>query len=65
MATAIKKKDQVFTKSEVADRVKDLIKEKDTVVVISTANGLKFTEFKVKYHNAEIFNTNKKFQNDI
>jgi hypothetical protein len=28
MATAIKKKDQVFTKSEVADRVKDLIKEK-------------------------------------
>lgn len=28
MATAIKMKDQVFTKSEVADRVKDLIKEK-------------------------------------
>jgi threonine synthase len=46
-------------------RNKEIIKEKDSVVVISTANGLKFTEFKVKFHNAEIFNTNKKFQNDI
>ncbi|MDF3823035.1 hypothetical protein P3G55_24290 [Leptospira sp. 96542] len=28
MATATKKKDQVFTKSEVADRMKDLIEKK-------------------------------------
>ncbi|QQR89872.1 MAG: threonine synthase [Myxococcales bacterium] len=30
------------------------IKQKDKVVVISTANGLKFSEFKVRYHESKI-----------
>ena len=33
--------------------------------MISTANGLKFTEFKVKYHNGEIFQSDLKIQNTI
>ena len=46
-------------------RKKGLIGENDSVVVISTANGLKFTEFKVKYHNGEISHTNENLQNRI
>jgi len=30
------------------------IKSKDTVVVVSTANGLKFTDFKVGYHESRL-----------
>jgi threonine synthase len=30
------------------------IKKGDSVVVISTANGLKFTDFKVRYHDGEL-----------
>ncbi len=32
----------------------DTIKKSDTVVVISTANGLKFTDFKVAYHEGAL-----------
>jgi threonine synthase len=32
-------------------RAQGTIKEKDRVVVVSTASGLKFTEFKVGYHD--------------
>jgi threonine synthase len=46
-------------------RKANVITQNDRVVVISTANGLKFTEFKLKYHNAEIFQTDPKFQNTI
>ena len=46
-------------------RKANIITQNDRVVVISTANGLKFTEFKLKYHNAEIFQTDPKFQNTI
>jgi len=35
------------------------------VVIISTANGLKFTEFKVKYHTGEIDGTNDDFRGKI
>jgi threonine synthase len=31
-----------------------LVKKKDRVIVVSTANGLKFTEFKVRYHDRAI-----------
>ena len=30
------------------------ISRKDRVVCVSTANGLKFTEFKVRYHDGQI-----------
>ena len=35
-------------------RKNDTIKSGEKVVCISTANGLKFTEFKVKYHEESI-----------
>ena len=35
----------------------------ETVVVISTAHGLKFIDFKVKYHNNDLENVECKFQN--
>lgn len=41
------------------------IKTGEKVVVISTANGLKFTEFKVKYHNKEIENIDQRWINSI
>ncbi|MDZ4728048.1 MAG: threonine synthase [Leptospira sp.] len=41
------------------------IQKKQTAVVISTANGLKFTEFKVNYHEGKIMGTNSKYQNHI
>jgi threonine synthase len=31
-----------------------VVKKKDRVIVVSTANGLKFTEFKVRYHEGAI-----------
>ena len=31
-----------------------LIKKRERVVVVSTASGLKFTEFKVRYHDRAI-----------
>jgi threonine synthase len=33
---------------------KGLVQRRDRVVVVSTANGLKFTEFKVKYHDRSL-----------
>jgi threonine synthase len=44
-------------------RARDVIKAKDKVVCISTANGLKFTEFKVKYHEGTIEGVNSTLQN--
>jgi threonine synthase len=44
---------------------KKVISKKEKVVVISTANGLKFTEFKVKFHNGDIKNTVDSFRNSI
>jgi threonine synthase len=31
-----------------------VVKKSDRVIVVSTANGLKFTEFKVRYHDRAI-----------
>jgi threonine synthase len=31
-----------------------VVKKSDRVIVVSTANGLKFTEFKVRYHDRSI-----------
>ena len=39
------------------------IKRTDKVVVISTANGLKFSDFKIKYHENSIKDVNPVFQN--
>lgn len=44
---------------------KKVIGKKEKVVVISTANGLKFTEFKVKFHQNEIGKINQKLINSI
>jgi len=44
---------------------KSIVKPEDSVVIISTANGLKFTEFKVKYHTGEIDGTNDDFRGKI
>jgi threonine synthase len=44
-------------------RARDVIKSKEKVVCISTANGLKFTEFKVRYHDAAIEGVTSNLQN--
>ncbi len=44
-------------------RARDVIKSKDKVVCISTANGLKFTEFKVRYHEGTIEGVNSNLKN--
>ncbi|TGN20903.1 threonine synthase [Leptospira idonii] len=41
------------------------VKKGEKVVVISTANGLKFTEFKVNYHEGKIPGTNREMKNSI
>ncbi len=41
------------------------IRKKETVVVVSTAHGLKFTEFKLAYHEARIPGTDSQFINQI
>lgn len=41
------------------------IKPDDTVVVISTANALKFTEFKLNYHNRSLRGIDSKHANNI
>lgn len=40
------------------------IKDRDKVVCVSTANGLKFTEFKVKYHEGAIAGVTSTLQNE-
>jgi threonine synthase len=45
-------------------RKNDTIKSSDKVVCVSTANGLKFTEFKVKYHEGAIEGVNSTHQNE-
>ncbi len=42
---------------------KGIIEEKETVVVISTAHGLKFVEFKVQYHKKELPNIHSQYVN--
>jgi len=42
---------------------KNIIDREETVVVISTANGLKFIDFKVKYHEGTLAEAAVKFQN--
>jgi threonine synthase len=45
-------------------RAAGTIKSDDKVVCISTANGLKFTEFKVKYHDGAIEGVNSSHKNE-
>lgn len=45
-------------------RANNTIKSSDKVVCISTANGLKFTEFKVKYHEGSIEGVNSTLKNE-
>ncbi len=42
---------------------KKIISPDETVVVISTANGLKFIDFKIRYHRGEIEDVFAKYQN--
>ncbi|PJZ46268.1 threonine synthase [Leptospira brenneri] len=42
-----------------------VVKKGESVVVISTANGLKFTEFKLAYHEGKIPNIDEKLRNRI
>jgi len=42
---------------------KGLIKKHERVVVISTAHGLKFSEFKVQYHQGQLEGVNTRFAN--
>ena len=44
-------------------RKNDTIKQGEKVVCVSTANGLKFTEFKVRYHDGQIDGVNSTHQN--
>jgi threonine synthase len=39
------------------------IRPQDRVVVISTANGLKFPEFKIKYHEAQLADVSSRYTN--
>jgi threonine synthase len=43
---------------------KGIIKNNESVVVISTAHGLKFTEFKVNYHKNQLKEVNAKYRNE-
>lgn len=45
-------------------RKNDTIKSNEKVVCVSTANGLKFTEFKVRYHQGQIDGVHSTYQND-
>lgn len=42
---------------------KDIIKKNESVVVISTAHGLKFINFKVQYHQNELAEVESKYEN--
>jgi threonine synthase len=42
---------------------KGIIKKNERVVVISTAHGLKFSEFKVQYHQGQLEGVNTRFAN--
>jgi threonine synthase len=44
---------------------KGTIRKDETAVVISTANGLKFTEFKVNYHEKQLQNIESDYANSI
>ncbi len=44
---------------------KGVIEKKQKVVIISTANGLKFTEFKVHFHEGQIPGVNEKWRNSV
>jgi threonine synthase len=42
---------------------KDIIREQERVVVISTAHGLKFSRFKVDYHRGNLENITERYAN--
>ncbi|MDB4970491.1 MAG: thrC 2 [Myxococcales bacterium] len=44
-------------------RERGLIDSKERVVVVSTANGLKFTDFKIRYHDAALDGVTPKYAN--
>jgi len=44
-------------------KANNVIFNEETVVVISTANGLKFTDFKVKYHENSLEEVNVRYKN--
>jgi threonine synthase len=41
------------------------VSRKDRIIVVSTAHGLKFSEFKTKYHKAELEGVHAKYANPI
>jgi threonine synthase len=41
------------------------VSRKDRIIVVSTAHGLKFSEFKTKYHKAELLGVMAKYANPI
>ena len=41
------------------------VSRKDRIIVVSTAHGLKFSEFKTKYHKAELSGVRAKYANPI
>ncbi len=45
-------------------RAQDVIRETDRVVVVSTASGLKFTEFKLGYHERKLDGVEARLAND-
>lgn len=45
-------------------RNKDIIQKNESVVIISTAHGLKFTEFKVQYHKNELKGIHSDYKNE-
>lgn len=46
-------------------RQKNIIKANEEVVVISTAHGLKFSEFKIKYHEQSLADIESKYANPV
>ena len=40
-----------------------VIRKNERAVVISTANGLKFTDFKIKYHESKLMDVNSRYAN--
>jgi threonine synthase len=43
----------------------ETVSRKDRVIVVSTAHGLKFSEFKTKYHKRELAGVEAKYANPI
>ena len=56
LALAVFRVTRIVTTDVILEKLrnKDIIKATDKVVVVSTAHGLKFTEFKVQYHERKL-----------